>query len=53
MRTLLAINAQKNVTELRTVTEGLFVYNNDNKEALAKMIDSYSQNVSLKIIFLN
>ena len=53
MRTLLAINAQKNVTELRTVTKGLFVYNNDNKDSLSKMIDSYSQNVALKIIFLN
>ena len=38
----------KNVTEL-TVAEGLFVYNNDNKESLSKMIDSYSQNVALKM----
>ena len=39
----------KRVTELRTVTEGLFIYNNDNKESLSKMIDSCSQNVALKM----
>ena len=37
----------KRVTEL-TVTEGLFIYNND-KESLSKMIDSCSQNVALKM----
>ena len=39
----------KRVTELRIVTEELFICNNDNKESLLKMIDSCSQNVALKI----